>query len=378
MICKERISFIKNNPPSEGDFGYYKRVSKQLGITSEAVRSVCRRENLPKIHPNKNNQVTSKKDKEIFKDVENISKKVIDNLERRERYIPEVKKSHLKKEVWLQMFSDLHYGLKVNPVEIGGFFKYNCEVAKKELNYLLLKTCRLLEYYPNKPDTLVITLLGDMIDNAIMRDNQMSMIELQITDQVMGVVEIFTDYIISLSKYFKHIKCFGVYGNHGRITKSIKGAHPKDNFDRLVYWGIKERVKNLDNVSFEFTEAQHMLIDVEGWRFWIEHGDTVRSWAGIPFYGAKREKNNIGNILNKFSEKADYMLAGHFHIDAEFENIFMNGAFVGGDVFSIGKLRRMNIPSQTILGINKKHGVVWKRKIQLIDEPRKMKIKIYK
>jgi len=276
------------------------------------------------------------------------------------------------------MISDFHYGLKVKPVEIGGMFEYNSKVAKRELDYLLLKTCRILEYHPNRPDKLVIAFLGDMIDNAIMRDNQMASIEFQITEQIMGAAELFTDYVIALSKYFKEIKCFGVYGNHGRMTKSVKGAHPEDNFDRLVYWGMKERLRGLDNISLEYTKAQHMLIDIEGWRFWLEHGDTVRSWAGIPFYGAKREKNNIGDMLSKFSEKADYMLAGHFHNDAEFENIYMNGAFVGGDIFSIGKLRRMGIPSQTILGINKKHGVVWKRKIQLIDEPRKMKIKIYK
>jgi len=318
------------------------------------------------------------KNKKIFDNVEKISKRVVENLEKRERFNPQIIKSHLKKEVWLQMISDFHYGLKVKPVEIGGIFEYNSEVAKKELDYLLFKTCRILEYHPNRPDTLVITLLGDMIDNAIMRDNQMASIEFQITDQIMGVVELMTDYIITLSKYFKEIKCFGVYGNHGRITQKVTGAHPKDNFDRIVYWGIQERLKGIDNISFEFTEAQHMLVDIEGWQFWLEHGDTVRSWAGIPFYGAKREKSNINDMLNKFSEKADYTLAGHFHIDAEFENIFMNGSFVGGDIFSIGRLRRMNIPSQTILGINKKHGVVWKRKIQLIDEPRKMKIKVYK
>jgi len=322
--------------------------------------------------------VKAKKNKEIFDNVEEISKKVIANLGKRRRYKPDIKKSDLKKETWLQMISDFHYGLRVKPVEIGGFFEYNSKVAKKELDYLLLKTCRILKYHPNHPDTLIITFLGDMIDNAIMRDNQMAMIELQVTDQIMGVTELFTDYIIALSKYFKYIKCFGVYGNHGRITQSVKGAHPKDNFDRIVYWGMQERLRGLDNISFEFTEAQHMLIGIEDWQFWLEHGDTVRSWAGIPFYGAKREKSNISDMLNKFSEKADYTLAGHFHTDAEFENIFMNGSFVGGDIFSVGRLRRMNIPSQTILGINKKHGVVWKRKIQLIDEPRKMEIKIYK
>jgi len=322
--------------------------------------------------------ISKRKKKEIFNNIEKISKKVVENLEKRERFTPLTKKSSLKKEVWLQMISDFHYGLRVKPVEIGGMFEYNSKIAKRELDYLLMKTCRILEYHLNRPDKLVITFLGDMIDNAIMRDNQMASIEFQITDQIMGVVELYTDYIIALSKYFKEIKCFGVYGNHGRITQKLRGAHPKDNFDRIVYWSIQERLKGIDNISLEFTEAQHMLIEVEGWRFWLEHGDTVRSWVGIPFYGAKREKNDISDMLNKFSEKADYVLVAHFHQDAEFENIYMNGSFVGGDIFSVGKLRRMSMPSQTILGVNQKHGVVWKRRIQLIDEPKNMKIKVYK
>ena len=346
-----------------------------LELLRENIR-LAKKENNKKVKILKD--IPEKKKKETFDNVEKISKKVVENLEKRERFTPQIIKSHLKKEVWLQMLSDFHYGLKVKPVEIGGFFEYNSKVAKQELDYLLLKTCRILEYYPNRPDTLVIALLGDMIDNAIMRDNQMASIEFQITDQIMGVVELMTDYIIMLSKYFKIIKCFGVYGNHGRITQSIKGAHPKDNFDRIVYWGIKERIRGLDNISLEFTEAQHMLVDVNGFRFWLEHGDTVRSWMGIPFYGAKREKSNIQEILSKFKEKADYMLVGHHHQSADFSDIFFNGSFIGGDIFSIGKLRRMNIPSQTILGINEKHGVVWKRDIKLIDRPKEMKIKIYK
>jgi len=71
-------------------------------------------------------------------------------------------------------------------------------------------------------------------------------------------------------------------------------------------------------------------------------------------------------------------LAGHFHTKASFEDIFMNGSFVGGDGYSIGDLRRMDFPYQKLLGVNKKHGVVWQRDIALIDDPRNLKIKMYK
>ena len=99
---------------------------------------------------------------------------------------------------------------------------------------------------------------------------------------------------------------------------------------------------------------------------------------GIPFYGIKREKDNINNMLAKFREHADYLIAGHFHTKADFEDIFMNGSFVGGDSYSIGDLRRMDLPYQILLGVNSKHGVVWKRPISLIDNPRELKIKIYR
>ncbi len=49
MNKEERNSFIKEHPPTEGDFGYYQRIGEQLGMHPEAVRSVCRRSKLNKI-----------------------------------------------------------------------------------------------------------------------------------------------------------------------------------------------------------------------------------------------------------------------------------------------------------------------------------------
>lgn len=66
MNKKERNKYIKAHPPSQGDFGYYVRMAEQLGITAEAVRSTCRRYNLPKIVPhiikNNNNIMRDKTD----------------------------------------------------------------------------------------------------------------------------------------------------------------------------------------------------------------------------------------------------------------------------------------------------------------------------
>ena len=319
------------------------------------------------------------KEKETFENVKKISEEVLNKLEKRERLVPQIKKGKLKPEKWLQLFSDLQYGLRVNPVEIGNLGEFNPQVAKGRLNYLVSTLGNILEYYPNKPEELYIACLGDNIENAYMRANQQSEVAFGICTQVIEVVELFVDMIVALSKYFPVIKVFAIVGgNHGRMGKKMNDAAPSDNYEYLIYHFVEQRLRDMENIHFSFTSARHMIVDIGGWKFWLEHGDTVRSWAGIPFYGIKREMNNINSMLGKFNEHADYLLAGHFHTKASFNEVFMNGSFPGGDSYSIGNLRLMDFPYQKLLGVNEKHGVVWDRNICLIDNPRKLKIKIYK
>ena len=319
------------------------------------------------------------KEKEIFDNVKKISEEVLSKLEKRERLEPEIKIGKLKPEKWLLLLSDIQYGLVVNPVEIGNLGFFNPQIARERLNYLVSTLIDFLKYFPNRPEELYIACLGDNIENAYMRDNQQSAIEFGICTQVIELEEILLDMIVALSKYFPVIKMFAIVGgNHGRMGKGRNSASPTDNFEYLIYHYIKQRLEGMKDISFDFTSAKHMIVDINDWKFWLEHGDTVRSWAGIPFYGLKREMANINAMLGKFQEHADYLLSGHFHTKASFEEIFMNGSFPGGDCFSVGNLRRMDFPYQKLLGVNKKHGVVWDRNICLIDDPRKLKIKIYK
>ena len=324
---------------------------------------------------------TKKETKEqTIKNCQQVADMVLEELPTRERLKVAIKKrGTLKPETWLLEFSDLHYGQIVKPIEVGGLAEYNTAVAKERLEYLVKVLVRILEYYPNPPKELVIAFLGDMIDNSVMRGNQQASIEFGAITQTMLVSELITDFIVSLSKYFPKIRCYGVYGNHGRLMRSPTDAHPSESFDKMAYYIVKNRIKGMKNITLEYTEAQHMIFRANGWKFWMEHGDTVRGWMGIPFYGGQREKARISDILGKFKEQADYVLLGHHHEEATLtgQGIFFNGSFVGGDLYSIGRLRRMSIPTQSLIGINDAHGVVWTRSIQLIDKPREMKIKIY-
>ena len=319
------------------------------------------------------------KEEEIFENVKKISEEVLVKLNKRDRLKPLMKKGNLKPEKWLLLFSDIQYGLNVNPIEIGGLGFYSPKIARERMQYLITTLIEFLKYFPNRPEELYIACLGDNIENAYMRDNQQSEIEFGICEQMIEVEEMFLDMIIALSKYFPVIKIFAVVGgNHGRMGKKKNSASPTDNFEYLLYHYLEKRLEGMKDIYFNYTKARHMIVKINDWNFWLEHGDTCKSWAGIPFYGLKREMANINAMLRKFHEQADFLLAGHFHTKANFEEIYMNGSFPGGDAYSVGDLRRMDFPYQKLLGVNKKHGVVWDRNICLIDDPRKLKIKIYK
>src|SRR6056297_2601646 len=317
--------------------------------------------------------------KQILEVVDQVSQKVLSNIKSRKRLEAKIKESKgLKDTSWLLMLGDYHYGLKVNSMEVGGLGEYNSQIARDRINLLADDIVRVRDYHINAPDTLHIAFLGDMVDNSIMRGNQYGEVEFGVAQQVIEASELLVDFLIKLSGAFKKIKCYGVFGNHGRITKNYKDSKREDNFDRIIYHIIKKQISDMEGIKFEYTKSQHMLVDVSGWRFWLEHGDSVRGWSGLPFYGARREKANIQNMLSTFKESSDYVIMGHHHSKAEFLDIFINGAFPGGSKYSIGKLRKMNLPYQLLLGITKKRGVVWKRNLLLADNIRDKKIKIYK
>lgn len=280
-------------------------------------------------------------------------------------------------EEWILLLSDFHYGQNVKPIEIGNFAEYNPKKAQERLMYLSQTLQHLTKYHTNPPSVLNIFLLGDMIDSVILRASQLATTEFGLIKQIVGCIDLISDFLASLTGSFETIKCYGVGGNHSRITRNFADSLPQDNFDILIYEMIKDRLAHIKKITIEYPESTHMIVQIQKHRFWLEHGNTLRSWLGLPFYGANREKGNIQSLLNIFSQGIDYVTIGHFHQYANFNDIIMNGSFVGGDGYSIGKLRRMCIPEQTLLGVTKKYGIVWVRPIQLEVKTQLTKPKVY-
>ena len=310
--------------------------------------------------------------------IKEVAQEVIDSLPPIEKVkTPKENKNRLKPEVWSLIVSDYHFGQLVKGVEVGGLSEYNPSIAKERMALLVERVIRFRDYHPNRPNELVINILGDMVDGSILRGNQQSNIEFGVVKQVIECTEVLVDAINKLSEHFPRIRVYGVYGNHARLTPNPKDAHPSENFDLLLYHYIAQRFEKSKRITVDYTEAQHMIVEINKHNFWLDHGDAIKGWAGYPYYGADRQKNNIMAMLGLFTEKIDYVLMGHHHRFGWFNEIIANGSFVGGDLFSIGRLRKMGIAQQVLFSVNEKHGVVWARPINL-SEPIKGSVKIYR
>lgn len=320
---------------------------------------------------------------------------ILPTLDKYPRFIPKAKKGKQAKEEWIQLISDVQLGQKLGKNETGGLGEYNFSIFKQRIAFLLQSIKDVKTYHTNPPDVLRLFFLGDIIDGSTIFKGQRGRIDLSTIDQVTEAVEYFCQFIYELAKEFPEVKCYGIPGNHGRIGDKGEGA-AGDNLDMLVYRWMKDRLalSGVKNVSFDISESWYQLVYVNGWVFLLEHGDSFKGWAGIPFYGAQRTKMNFQDLLQDFQlefadpemqmqhldlkEKFHYICFGDKHIAADFKNIIMNGCWPGGSELSLKYMQAAGMPQQWLMSVDKEFGVVWKRPIYL-DRPKSVhrKIKLY-
>jgi len=162
-------------------------------------------------------------------------------------------------------------------------------------------------------------------------------------------------------------------GNHGRI--GMKGENdPMDNLDFLVYKWIEERMANYQNVEVNVAETWWMVVERMNTRFALIHGDDIRNWMTIPFYGAERSEARMQRLLRI---NFNYYLIGHHHQSAEFSNIIMNGTWVGGSELSLKSMQLGGLPTQRLFSIHPNFGITWSRDIRLVDPSKLPPTKIY-
>jgi hypothetical protein len=187
-----------------------------------------------------------------------------------------------------------------------------------------------------------------------------------------------------LCEHFPQVKVLYLPGNHGRrLHQHKKPMHsPQDNWDYLIGKTAEALCKNLTNMEFLIPDAYSTIVNINGWNFAVSHGDGMKSWNGIPYYGIERKTRRLTALHSLGDKRIHYHVCGHFHQPSSIASLdgetIINGSWIGTDPYVYNELAGYNAPAQWLHGVSQKHGVSWRIKVNLkVDnEPKRYHVTV--
>jgi hypothetical protein len=166
-----------------------------------------------------------------------------------------------------------------------------------------------------------------------------------------------------------------VAGNHSRRTEKKDYVDPLNNFDYLVSTQIATRLRSeilAGTISVHAPGAWSAFIQVRNTLWAMAHGDDVKGWLSLPWYGFDRKNNKIQALLGRLGKRIDYFVYGHYHTKGAFASAgaesIHNGAFPMTDPYTLEKHSGGNIPMQKFFVVDDDHGIILDIPIYLRDE----------
>jgi len=254
------------------------------------------------------------------------------------------------------MLSDIHTGTFLKSESTGGLNYYSKEKLSKQMNNLrnalVTISIKQLAEYP----LLKIHSLGDLLEGINIFKGQAFQIDMHLKEQYYYIAELMSTLLIELLQLYKEIEISCVPGNHGRI--GMKGDYPvEDNFEYFWYRHMEQKMQNYPRIKWNISETWWMLDKTYDKTSLIFHGDGIRSWNSIPYYGIERADAKYTKLLASQKNMYQILELGHFHslavLPSPTGNILVNGCFVGGSMLALKNMVTTSEPAQLFFGIHK-------------------------
>lgn len=308
-------------------------------------------------------------------------------------------------EVAVPLFSDLHYGQKVDRRLSGGIGEYNVDLARERLTRWrdgILRFTQMRQVFMEVNELHAFALGDDMEGHGNMFGTQMLEMQGSIEEQVAMFVVDMTQVILDLTERFEHCTWYKVYGNHGRVTGRAKDSYGPDNVEIWAWEQIAERIgrelggnwKKYENgsevspagiksmvggkVDFHIARPFFIMAEVLGWTFYARHGHRIGGLTRT-YTGALQNKLAMNSIMG---EVINYMVKAHLHEAQSLEGeingeVIQNGCFVGPSPMMLEANRpAANLPSQELLFVHPERGKTQQNRIHLasVDEIRTLEV----
>lgn len=262
--------------------------------------------------------------------------------------------------------SDWHIGETVTAEETGGLGGYDMDIVSRRLGLIAQKTIELVDLRRNSVNIpkLKVFLGGDMVSGNI-HDELTETNAANVVQQASEGAYMIAQVIATIAPAFDDVEIVCVGGNHGRMHKKPRAKEKELSFDYILYQIVGFLLAKQPNITMRISKSFYELVDIEGYKMLLMHGDSIRGSMGIPWYGVERASARIRQLLDVVKERFDIMLIGHFHTPVMGDYWVANGSGKGIDGYSAGMLHLGNKASQNLLTIHPGYGVVAFEKIYL-------------
>jgi len=275
----------------------------------------------------------------------------------------------LDEEDIVLLISDIHGGMLVDKRSMGGIGEYNKEIFLLRYENLKKGVQRILDIEArNRPVKRIwIFYLGDMVEGHNIFSGQPYHLDMHATESLVYLSKLFAEFEIYLSHLVPEVWTVEVVGNHGVPGGKKAGDLPITmSFDWLFYKFKEIETKNYSNIVHKISETWYQLVEVQNHYFFLLHGEDIRSYLRVPYYGIDRA---YGNYLDLLKVPFTYFILGHFHASAiipgsGYSEKIINGCWPGGSSL-VKKIQVASLPEQWIFGVHPRQGITFRYKLKL-------------
>jgi hypothetical protein len=252
---------------------------------------------------------------------------------------------HHKPQSAVLFLSDTHIGQVIEPEQTLGFGGYNFAIFQRRLKSLELSVLSILqEHTTTTVPELVLCLGGDMLHGALAHSAEAGHINPLFT-QFYAAGHTLAQFVRNLAAAVPKVRVYTAVGNHPRWSdqKKMPTVNRFSNFDQVLYALVEALCREVKNVAFTLDKQPFALFDVQGFQFYLGHGDHLKGGdriLGIPNHAIGRQISSNTQLFNKAARQAPhYYLFGHFHRNITLPHalgeIIINGGFPGIDGFGL-------------------------------------------
>lgn len=252
--------------------------------------------------------------------------------------------------------TDWHIGEYIEPAETEGFGNFNWELAQdRVLDQWLPRTLKWLNTQRSGYviDEIVLLGTGDFVSGDI-HDELRRTNEFPLPVQTAKAGDLFGAVGAALARHCVKLKVIEIGAdNHSRLVQKPQAKQKTQNsMSTLVYHIANKVMERQSNIEVTIASGMKLLFDVNGHPILGEHGDTVKSWMGVPWYGMEREVAREAK-RRMFSQGFKYVVMGHWHVPF-FGQYIIGGSLSGTSEYD-HSCGRNNPPAQTTMLFGK-HG----------------------